>query len=1008
MLIGTRSLSTRDIHTILLSLMFLTVLSASEGFSQDKYSKIGGICFRIDDDHPISNWYDYAKVFDKYGYHFTFAQNLELEDGVDDYFTMIRNLQASGQEMADHTPNHTTLYFTVRDTFPYSGLPGVDHIRSNTVYLQYDPAIDTSMYHDQVAPGGAIIDIKGGKAYSRTPGAFKEFGSPSQGVYLWGVYIPGTGQLFSVGNLSNVWNADTSDIDTMKLFSPWGEDIPIRDTMGVWCHFVGQYNVHLTNDAFGLLLKRTREICYDYQIVMPTTWIEPGVMGPFPYELQTKQISGGQYGGYTAAANDPPISLKCYNEYDPDQDKRYGMEWGDFFEDSQNLQTLKSIIADGVARHYFLVGHSHFNNLLGGWAGYLGRMDSLLAWCKENYKRIQVVTYSEMAHDLYDLQQNPYVNIIPPLNVDLDNNGVPDGYYAVPRYTDGTLDTLDGVLADGGRSYKISGTGAICSLVGLAGVEKGQNDFSIWTKGAPGDTISVTISFSGYPGQTFKFPATTSYWKNYTLLQSANGNTNLVVPADVSYIQQFTVRCISFSSGTVKISGMSIRGKLPTPLKIVSSPDTIVTAGALISSRIQVASANPGDTIFYSLSGAPSWLQISTTGVLSGFAPSYSGIFPMTIVARDQHSDTDSVLFDLHVVAPSQSTIRIVSSPDTVVAPNATYYYPIYATGSNFTDTLSYSKLSGPKWLNMSPGGILSGAVSLSDSTTYRVSIAVKDQHADADTQSFSIAIHPILLDGFNYTDSPLNHGWLATLGGGTVSVGFDSVIHERFMSLSTSNDLGFGVDRYGRWLANTITAYVKSSSSFVMSVWFSDSNGVSTYVRYLSGDGKASINPDNTISYYLGAGVSDGKWHSLGRNINVDLSSVNWGSKVRRILGISIRGTVQIANLAVGNNINVTVLNGSPSVARLFELEQNYPNPFNPSTTIQFILPEEATVVLQVFNVLGQKITEIDAGRLNPGVYSRLLDMSLYASGVYFCRMKADGVDGDKFISSRKMLLLK
>ena len=39
------------------------------------------------------------------------------------------------------------------------------------------------------------------------------------------------------------------------------------------------------------------------------------------------------------------------------------------------------------------------------------------------------------------------------------------------------------------------------------------------------------------------------------------------------------------------------------------------------------------------------------------------------------------------------------------------------------------------------------------------------------------------------------------------------------------------------------------------------------------------------------------------------------------------------------------------------FSLEQNYPNPFNPSTTIQYSIPQQDYVTVEIFNMAGQKI---------------------------------------------------
>ena len=41
------------------------------------------------------------------------------------------------------------------------------------------------------------------------------------------------------------------------------------------------------------------------------------------------------------------------------------------------------------------------------------------------------------------------------------------------------------------------------------------------------------------------------------------------------------------------------------------------------------------------------------------------------------------------------------------------------------------------------------------------------------------------------------------------------------------------------------------------------------------------------------------------------------------------------------------------------FVLSQNHPNPFNPSTTIKFQLPVDANVKIELFNSIGQKVSQ-------------------------------------------------
>ena len=93
--------------------------------------------------------------------------------------------------------------------------------------------------------------------------------------------------------------------------------------------------------------------------------------------------------------------------------------------------------------------------------------------------------------------------------------------------------------------------------------------------------------------------------------------------------------------------------------------------------------------------------------------------------------------------------------------------------------------------------------------------------------------------------------------------------------------------------------------------------------------------------------------------------------------------------------------------------LKQNYPNPFNPSTTIQFSIPQEGFVSLDVFNSLGEKVEVLVSEELSAGKYkyewntedltSGISAKGGYASGIYFYRLSTEN-----FSESKKMILLK
>lgn len=72
------------------------------------------------------------------------------------------------------------------------------------------------------------------------------------------------------------------------------------------------------------------------------------------------------------------------------------------------------------------------------------------------------------------------------------------------------------------------------------------------------------------------------------------------------------------------------------------------------------------------------------------------------------------------------------------------------------------------------------------------------------------------------------------------------------------------------------------------------------------------------------------------------------------------------------------------------FGLAQNYPNPFNPSTTIEFSLPATDKVVLEVFNIIGQKTATLVDQVLPAGTFRVRFDAGQMSSGAYVYRLVA------------------
>lgn len=102
------------------------------------------------------------------------------------------------------------------------------------------------------------------------------------------------------------------------------------------------------------------------------------------------------------------------------------------------------------------------------------------------------------------------------------------------------------------------------------------------------------------------------------------------------------------------------------------------------------------------------------------------------------------------------------------------------------------------------------------------------------------------------------------------------------------------------------------------------------------------------------------------------------------------------------------SVLDQGDVVPEKFEVAQNFPNPFNPSTTIHDALPENASIVLQIYDLHGRLMRTLVNQNQRTGFYTVAWDGKTdegrtAVSGISFCRMAADD-----FVKSQKMALLE
>ncbi|NWG29572.1 MAG: T9SS type A sorting domain-containing protein [Ignavibacteriaceae bacterium] len=96
------------------------------------------------------------------------------------------------------------------------------------------------------------------------------------------------------------------------------------------------------------------------------------------------------------------------------------------------------------------------------------------------------------------------------------------------------------------------------------------------------------------------------------------------------------------------------------------------------------------------------------------------------------------------------------------------------------------------------------------------------------------------------------------------------------------------------------------------------------------------------------------------------------------------------------------------------FELSQNYPNPFNPSTTIRFSLPQQTSLKINIYNMLGELVQTLAEGTYEAGFHKVTFSAngaSSLPSGAYVYRIEGTNPStgiGQSFVQSKKMILIK
>jgi flagellar hook capping protein FlgD len=167
-------------------------------------------------------------------------------------------------------------------------------------------------------------------------------------------------------------------------------------------------------------------------------------------------------------------------------------------------------------------------------------------------------------------------------------------------------------------------------------------------------------------------------------------------------------------------------------------------------------------------------------------------------------------------------------------------------------------------------------------------------------------------------------------------------------------------------------------------------------------GQAVESITGDSEASFWgatLAALDSDGDGFANG--VELQDSAGTWTS------GTANPGTASLVTHP-GDATSYPATTAIEGMPYLYELGHNYPNPFNPTTLIPYTLPTNAHVVIDIYNVLGEKVRTLVNETATRGTYVTIWNGqddlgNAVNSGVYFYRMST----GD-FTSVKRLVMMK
>ncbi len=306
------------------------------------------------------------------------------------------------------------------------------------------------------------------------------------------------------------------------------------------------------------------------------------------------------------------------------------------------------------------------------------------------------------------------------------------------------------------------------------GTESIDTEFILVVSEADGNGDNTAPEISGVPqttveeGSTYSFVPTATDADGDTLTFSIENQpswagfntatgalTGTPTSADVGLTTGIVIS-VSDAEATSSLAAFSIEVLAPNAIPVANSPLTLTASvGAIYSFTYVATDADADDILTLSAPTLPDWLEFNDqTGELFG-TPEQSdvGTHPVVLEVTDGEA-TVSTTFTLQVVDPNvdpNNNAPVPNRPETLtVNVGEVYSFTYSATDVDVEDTLTYSALVLPDWLDFNTQtGVLSGTPAESDIASHQVSLQVTDD-TETVTTSFTIQVFPSVDPGNN------------------------------------------------------------------------------------------------------------------------------------------------------------------------------------------------------------------------------------------------------------------